>query len=197
MNSTVRDEQASSFGRAAEVYDRARPGYPPEALDWLLQAGAARVLDLGAGTGKLTAMLLDRCPEVVAVEPSEGMRRQLQRALPSVRCLPGSAEAIPLPDGCVDAVLVAQAWHWVDGARAVPEVARVLKRDRTLGLLWNVRDDSVDWVRDLESILRRGSEQQMNTTEPTVGAPFGSLERMDISWTYTIPSGPSVNWSGG
>ena len=118
--------QASSFGAAADAYERGRPPYPPEAVDWLLPEDASRVLDLGAGTGKLTRQLRGRGLDVVAVEPSAGMREQLARAVPDVAVYAGTAEEIPLPDGSVDAVLVAQAWHWVDRSRAVPEVARVL-----------------------------------------------------------------------
>ncbi len=127
MTGTGRGEaQGLSFGAAAVTYERARPSYPDEAIDWLLPPGARRVLDLGAGTGKLTRGLRDRGLDVVAVEPSAGMRDQLARVLPGVRALAGTAERIPLAGHAVDAVLVAQAWHWVDPARAVPEAARVL-----------------------------------------------------------------------
>src|SRR5579859_5949715 len=102
-------EQAGSFGVAAGSYERGRPGYPEEAVGWLVPPGARRVLDLGAGTGQLTRQLVARGLEVVAVEPSDGMREQLSRSLPSVPALKGSAEDIPLDDGAVDAVLVAQA----------------------------------------------------------------------------------------
>ena len=119
-----RREQATSFGAAAGAYERGRPPYPAEAIDWLLPPGAARVLDVGAGTGKLTRQLAARGLDVVAVEPLPGMREQLARAVPGVPVHPGTAEDIPLPDGSVDAVLAAQAWHWVDhgprGARGGP-----------------------------------------------------------------------------
>src|ERR1022692_5320380 len=101
--------QAASFGAAAAVYERGRPSYPAEAIDWLLPPGARRVLDLGAGTGKLTRQLRDRGLEVIAVEPLDGMRDQLTRSVADVPVLPGSAEEIPLDDGSVDVVLVAQA----------------------------------------------------------------------------------------
>jgi SAM-dependent methyltransferase len=144
-----RSARAKSFGAAASIYDRARPGYPDAAVDWLLPVGQPQVVDLGAGTGKLTRLIADRGVDVTAVEPSDGMREQLQSALPGVPALAGSAEEMPLADESVDAVLVAQAWHWVDLPRASAEVARVLRPGGRLGLLWNHRDERVDWVNEL------------------------------------------------
>jgi SAM-dependent methyltransferase len=187
-----RRAQAASFGAAAGAYERGRPPYPPEAIDWLLPAGAVRVLDLGAGTGKLTRQLAGRGLDVTAVEPSEGMREQLRRAVPGVRALAGSGERIPLPDRSVDAVLVAQAWHWVDPARAVPEVARVLRPGGRLGLVWNVRDERADWVAGLGAILRRSDGARVSTTAsaaPQVGPPFGPLERRDFEWVHHLSPG--------
>ncbi|MBP2704933.1 methyltransferase domain-containing protein [Microbispora sp. RL4-1S] len=148
-----RARQAASFGAAAAAYERGRPPYPPEAVDWLLADTGRRVIDLGAGTGKLTRQLSVRGLDVTAVEPSGGMREQLVAAVPGVRVLAGSAESIPLPTGAADAVLVAQAWHWVDTARAVPEVARVLAPGGVLGLVWNMRDEREDWTARLGRLL--------------------------------------------
>ena len=109
---------ANSFGAVADVYERGRPQYPAEAIDWLVPPHATRVADVGAGTGKLTRQLHERGLDVVAVEPSAGMRGQLRRAVSGVPVLGGTGERIPLADHSVDAVLVAQAWHWVDPERA-------------------------------------------------------------------------------
>ncbi|WP_432495567.1 class I SAM-dependent methyltransferase [Kineococcus gypseus] len=178
-----RASQGRSFGAAAAVYERARPGYPDEALDWVLPPGARRVLDLGAGTGKLTRQLVARGLEVVAVEPTAGMREQFRAVLPGVELLEGTGEEVPLPDGDVDAVLVAQAWHWVDPERAAPEVARVLRPGGWLGLLWNVRDPSVDWVAQLDRTLPGAGEEHLGSLAPRVGPPFGPVERYDVRWS--------------
>ncbi len=178
-------EQALSFGAAAEAYERARPSYPQEALGFVLPDGARRVLDLGAGTGKLTRLLVARGLEAVAVEPSPGMREQLARAVPQAQVLAGAGEAVPLPGASVDAVLVAQAWHWVDPVRAVPEVARVLRPGGRLGLVWNLEDEGVPWVAALRDLLRREHAVPfaMGEDSPVLGAPFGALERLDVRWS--------------
>jgi len=177
--------QATSFGAAAAAYERGRPPYPAAALDWLLPPGAPRVLDLGAGTGKLTRQLRGRGLDVVAVEPLAGMRAELARAVPGVPVRAGTAEEIPLPDGSVDAVLVAQAWHWVDPARAVPEVARVLVPGGRLGLLWNIRDEREAWVAELTRVLDPG-EQDRGHPHGAIGPPFGPVERHDFSWQHRL-----------
>jgi SAM-dependent methyltransferase len=186
------DAHATSFEGAAASYERGRPPYPPQALDWLLPPGAHRVLDLGAGTGKLTRQLVSQGLDVVAVEPLEGMRQQLSQVLPGVPALDGSAEHIPLPDGAVDAVLVAQAWHWVDPERAAPEVARVLAPGGTLGLVWNERDEEVSWTAELGHIVEEQGRKleadlmraENNSTDPRVGPPFGPLELHQVRWVH-------------
>lgn len=177
-----RDLHALSFGPAAARYERGRPPYPAPAVDWLLPHGARRVLDLGAGTGKLTRSLLDRGLDVTAVDPSEGMLTELRRVLPGAPAELGSAERIPLPDDSVDAVVVAQAWHWVDVSRAVPEVARVLRPGGRLGLIWNLRDVRQDWVRRLGEIIGSGQPHG----EIVVGPPFGPIETREFDWTHRI-----------
>ena len=187
-DSPILSTHAGSFGRAAATYERGRPSYPAEAVDWLVPAGATRVLDLGAGTGKLTRDLVGRGLDVVAVEPLEGMRAELSRILPNTQVLAGSAETIPLAGDSVDAVLVAQAWHWVDPARAVPEVARVLKAGGTLGLLWNVRDEREPWVASLGAIIHRHGFSEERSQDPPVGTPFGPGERRDVPWRHRLTS---------
>lgn len=183
-------EQATSFGAAADVYERVRPSYPDEAIGWLLPPSARRVLDLGAGTGKLTRGLAGRGLEVIAVEPSAGMRAELARALPEVTLLAGTAEEIPLPAQAVDAVLVAQAWHWVDPVRAVPEVARVLTPGGQLGLVWNMRDERVDWVAELTRIIHTPDYTDNGSLAPPVGPLFGPVERFDVEWGRSMrPAG--------
>lgn len=144
---------SSSFGRAAGAYAEHRPDYARAAVRWALEtAPGARVLDLGAGTGKLTATLVALGHEVVAVEPDPAMLAELRAALPTVRALPGRAESIPLPDGAVDAVLSGNAMHWFDMDAAGPEIARVLAPGGVLAGLWNVFDDRVDWVAGLARV---------------------------------------------
>jgi SAM-dependent methyltransferase len=148
----------SSFGAAAAAYAEHRPGYADDAVRWalepVLRRELLRVLDLGAGTGKLTAALVRLGADVTAVEPDPAMLAELQSSLDSVRALPGSAEEIPLPDASVDAVLVGQAMHWFDLSRAIPEIARVLVPGGVLAGLWNVDDDQVRWVAGLAQISK-------------------------------------------
>jgi len=181
------DKQRSlSFGAQAAAYERGRPSYPPEAIDWLLPPDAVKVLDLGAGTGKLTTRLVERGLDVVAVDPIPEMLEVLSAALPDTPALLGTAEDIPLPDDSVDAVLVAQAWHWFDPELAVKEVARVLRPGGRLGLVWNVRDERMGWVRDLGRII--GHDVDPFTEQVTLPAPFVDVERFHVEWTnYLTP----------
>lgn len=183
MKEGLTEEQANSFGRAAAEYERARPSYPEEAVDWLLGSGARTAVDLGAGTGKLTRALLARGLEVVAVEPSAGMREVLAEQLPEVRALAGTAERIPLPDASADLVTVAQAWHWVDEERALPEVARVLAPGGTLALVWNLRDEGVPWVSRITEIMHRSGAELALEGAIEIGAPFGPTELLEVEWS--------------
>ena len=150
MDRGERLRYASSFGAAASAYAEHRRDYAQAAVCWALQsAPGVRVLDLGAGTGKLTTTLCAVGADVTEVEPAPAMLTELRRALPGVRALPGSAEAIPLPDASVDAVLAGNALHWFDMAVAGAEIARVLVPGGVLAGLWNVLDDRVEWVAAL------------------------------------------------
>lgn len=144
---------SSSFGAAAGAYAEHRPDYARAAVEWTLEfAPGRRVLDLGAGTGKLTATLLALGVEVVAVEPDTAMLAELSRALPDAPALSGSAEAIPLPDASVDAVLAGNAMHWFDMDVAGPEIARVRAPGGVFAGLWNLLDDQVEWVAGLARV---------------------------------------------
>jgi len=154
--------RASSFGAVASAYAGLRPRYPEDAVRWALapvataRSGTAdiaglRVVDVGAGTGILTELLIGLGADVTAVEPDESMRAEFRRRLPSARLLAGSAEDMPLPAGSADAVLCGQSLHWFDLDLALPEIARVLAGGGVLGGLWNNDDDRVEWVAGLHA----------------------------------------------
>jgi ubiquinone/menaquinone biosynthesis C-methylase UbiE len=174
---------AASFDRAADVYERARPEYPSAAVDWLLPAGAKTVLDLGAGTGKLTRALAARGLEVYAIDPSAKMLDQLRAAVPDAIVSVGTAEDIPLPDASVDAILVGQAWHWVDQDAALPSVARVLRPGGTLGLVWNIRDERVAWVARLTAIMHSAEGEVFLETGHIQQGSFGEIETASFEWS--------------
>ena len=152
-------EQARSFDRVAGAYQNARPSYPAAAVEWVLEAAPGlRAVDLAAGTGQLTEVLVAAGADVTAVEPLANMRAELERALPSVRAMDGTAEQMPLPDASADAVLVGQAFHWFDAPAALAEIARVLVPGGALGLIWNLRDEGVPWMADLTVALRGAAD---------------------------------------
>jgi len=139
------------------VYERGRPSYPPDAVTWLVDGlgigPGSDVVDLASGTGKFTRLLLATGATVTAVEPSAAMRAEFAAALPDVPVVDGTAEALPLPDASTDAITAAQAFHWFDVARATTELARVIRPGGGFGMIWNERDVSVPWVRDLNAIF--------------------------------------------
>jgi len=187
---SVNETAAKGFSSAADVYERARPGYAPEAVSWVcerLGMGPGRsVLDLAAGTGKLTRDLVPSGATVIAVEPLDEMRDQLERVVPDVEALAGTAEEIPLGDASVDAVVCAQAFHWFDPDRAVPEIHRVLRPGGGFALLYNSRDLSDDVQKTIDEMLdpyRESVEQQWTHAHDDVlaGSPlFGPVEHR--SW---------------
>lgn len=147
---------SEGYKTGAAAYVSGRPGYPPEALEWLrdiVGAGPGRkVLELGAGTGKFMPLLQQCGATLLAVEPIDAMRAQLMADFPEVEALAGSAEAIPLPDASVDAVVCAQAFHWFANVAALQEIRRVLVPSGVLGLIWNGRDETVPWAAELSAI---------------------------------------------
>jgi ubiquinone/menaquinone biosynthesis C-methylase UbiE len=155
----VHDAAARGFQAVAGEYERARPDYPAEAVDRLIQelevGRAARVLDIGAGTGKLTRMLMPTGARLVGLDPVEAMRRTLAATLPGLPVVGGTAEAMPFRDEAFDAVVAAQAFHWFEGEAALQEAHRVLKQSGRLGLLWNLRDETEPWVSRLTEIIDR------------------------------------------
>ncbi|WP_433264923.1 class I SAM-dependent methyltransferase [Micromonospora vinacea] len=180
---------ALSFGAAASDYDRFRPRYPEVAVRWALDGlGEARVVDLAAGTGILTRAVLALGHEVVPVEPDPGMRTQLAASTPGTTALAGSAEALPLPDSAVDAVLVGTAYHWFDRDPAHAEIARVLRPGGIFAPMWNIRDDSVDWVAELGRIAHFGdkSTRQLFGEHADFGPAFDAVEQREFTHRTTL-----------
>jgi ubiquinone/menaquinone biosynthesis C-methylase UbiE len=164
---------ARGFEKAAELYERARPDYPEAGLDWIVESlglsPGARVVDVGAGTGKFARQLAARGLQVTAVEPLDEMRAVLQKAVPEVEALAGTAEAIPAGDGFADAVTAAQAFHWFDVRRALPEMHRVLRKGGGVALVWNNRDESDDIQRAYAETIRRYRIHEYPEQQDTAG----------------------------
>ena len=196
MSRSVHEAVTGGFGTTAEQYERRRPGYPEQAIDRLVQeleiGRACTVLDLGAGTGKLTRQLATLGSRIVAVEPVEAMRRGFAAAVPGVPVVAGVAESLPVRPGCFDAVVCAQAFHWFDGELALPEIHRALKPHGRFGLLWYSRDESVDWVRQLGEILEpyKSCVPQEETGDWrrafSVTDWFGTLNRLRFPHTQAL-----------
>jgi SAM-dependent methyltransferase len=180
----TRDPQhARSFGQNVGDYERGRPGYPDEAVDWIVAQTAPRaVVDVGAGTGKFTASLVARGLEVTAVDPDAAMLERLSANFPAVAALAGAAESIPLPDASADLVTFAQAWHWVDVPAASTEVARVLRPHGALALVWNIRDPDVDWVAALGEVMGASEAERYDSVYPDVAAPLSVADYAEFRW---------------
>lgn len=192
----VHGSAREGFSREAKTYAHGRPDYPDELLGWLgeeLEIGTGRsVVDLGAGTGKFTALLLRTGAQVTAIEPVAAMREQLSVALPAVKALNGTAQAIPLAAESVDALTCAQAFHWFADERALEEIHRVLRPGGHLGLVWNVRDERVDWVAQVTRILERyeGSTPRFHTGQwrrAFAGSRFEDLRLREFSYQHIGP----------
>jgi SAM-dependent methyltransferase len=199
------EEQATSFGRVADRYDRVRPGPPAAALDWLVPVGCQVAVDLAAGTGLFTRALLGRVPQVTAVEPDPRMREVLARRSPGLDVREGRGEAMPLPDGGADAVFVSTAWHWLDLPRAVPEIARVLRPGGRLGVIWTTRNRDEDWVAELDLLRQAGGDPRMtaqvraylerhHTVTLPDGAAFAAGETASFRFSRTMPLTDLLDW---
>lgn len=178
---------AESFAAVADVYERARPEYPDDAVTWLVSAEPVDVLDLGAGTGKLTRSLVRHGHRVTAVEPLPEMLAQLQAVVPGVVALEGSAEGIPLEDGTVDVITSAQAFHWFDAQPALVEMARVLRPGGRVGLVWNSRDDRVPWIAELSAAIGAESVDELDVAPDfEESGLFATVERADFDHTQVL-----------
>jgi SAM-dependent methyltransferase len=205
--------KATSFGEVAASYDRVRPGPAPGALGFLIPNGCSLAVDLAAGTGLFTRALAERVPEVVAVEPDPRMREVLAAHSPGITVLDGRGEEMPLPDSSADAVFVSTAWHWLDPAVAVPEIARVLRDGGRLGVLWTSRDRAEDWVAELDLLRLPGmSDPESDPGEPRtisevrehldrhhsvalpLGAPFTDVATGSFGFTRTMRVEDVVDW---
>ncbi len=180
------DPTGLRFGEVARDYERGRPEYPVAAVEELLRSSPRVVVDVGAGTGKLTRALVGRVETVIAVEPDDAMRAVLTDLLPSVTALAGAGESMPLADASVDVVVAGQAWHWVDPERGLAEVARVLRPGGELGLVWNDRDESDPWAAALGALLVEFGTAPDATYVPEIRPPFGPFVATELSWTNTV-----------
>jgi SAM-dependent methyltransferase len=172
---------AHSFGGVAAAYERGRPTYPAEAVRWLVGDTPATVLELGSGTGKLTRVMVELGHDVHATDPDAAMLAQLEAALPGVRTVVASAEDISLGDESVDVVIAAQAFHWFDLDRALPEIARVLRPGGRIALVWNQRNEKIPWVRKLGNVIGR----QDHLDEPAEALIYSELFGFVEDKTFT------------
>jgi ubiquinone/menaquinone biosynthesis C-methylase UbiE len=205
----VSEEEAvlrQSFGSIADGYDRFRPAPPDEAVQWAVGSPAVDVLEIGAGTGALTRRLVSRHAHVRAVEPDERMRAVLRDRVEGVEVFAGHAEQIPADDASFDAVIGASMWHWVDEPRALPEVARVLRRGGSFSLLWNGIDRSVGWARSLWAGGRELGVGEVDQVDSRRRArhevhlrahdPFVEPERRVLRWTCLMAKEDLVGMAG-
>jgi SAM-dependent methyltransferase len=187
VNRDERRGRATSFGSVADAYERARPEYPAGAVRWLTDETPVDVVDLGAGTGKLTRGLVALGHRVIAVEPLPEMLEQLRSAVPEAVALLGDAEAVPLPDASADVVVCAQAFHWFDQPAALREIARVLRPGGRIALVWNTRDDRAPWMASLSETIGSETVEAKDGEEPIAASGlFGTVERASFEFVQRI-----------
>ncbi len=204
-------KRAASFGGVADHYERFRPGPPLEAVEWILPERARTVVDLGAGTGALSRLLVDRVDEVIAVEPDARMRTVLADAVPGVRAVEGRGESMSLPDASVDAVIASSSWHWVDPVPGLHEVGRVLVPGGVMGAIWSGPDRDAAFIAQAQALLSGGSggsggaesildeqsraELSAAVNDPTAtaqaleipsGVPFDQPEQTVLKWEVAL-----------
>lgn len=184
------EQRRLSFGSAAAAYNTYRPSYPVAAVQWAIGSRPIRVLEIGAGTGLMTRVLLALDHHVTAVEPDNNMRAQLALVDDArLDVVPGSAEELPVPDASADAIVVAQAFHWFDLPQALPEMHRVLKPDGTLAVLWNRRNDNVPWVEKMSQIVGRhdarsgNRDTSLDDLSPWFGDVGSAVYQHDVTLT--------------
>lgn len=190
LTADSRRRLAEAFRTSGQRYDAIRPSYPAAVVLFLCPDGARTAVDVGAGTGLFTRMLVDHGLQVTAVDPSVSMLEVLARALPAVRVVEGTGESTGLPEGCADLVTVAQAWHWIDPMAGTAEARRLLRRDGgVLGIVANQLDTSVPWVHRLTRIMHAGDVHPPQRP-PLLGDGFGDAEGQWRQWTQPMtPSG--------
>jgi SAM-dependent methyltransferase len=190
MEREVHSAATTGYGRAAETYARARPSYPNAAVDWLLAelGWPSRVVEIGAGTGKFTAQLVERDVDVIAIEPVAAMRRRLSALGSRVTAINATAEHLPFDTGSVGSLVASQSLHWADVAAALAEFSRTLARSGAIGLIWNFRDTDVEWQRDLDGLLSglRGDAPHSRD---------GRWERAVDASAFRIAASKSWRWS--
>ncbi|MET9445493.1 class I SAM-dependent methyltransferase [Streptomyces sp. NPDC006610] len=194
---TTPPSRAHSFNAAAAQYAANRPGYPPALFDAIEELAArpltgARVVDVGAGTGIATALLHGRGADVIALEPGDGMSAQFHRAHPGLPLVRGDGNALPLADSSADLVTYAQAWHWTDPARALPEAARVLRPGGALALWWNFAAVDVPWLTAQAIRIERHYDEPQpviapRPTETPPSSPFSAFTRRVVRWSRRVP----------
>jgi SAM-dependent methyltransferase len=177
---------ALSFASVAEAYDRARPSYPAETVEWLVGHTRARVVELGAGTGKLTELLVAAGHDVIATDPLSEMLSHLRTRVPEAQAAVATAEQIPVPSRSVDVVVCAQSFHWFDHPTALPEIARVLRPGGKLALVWNARDEGIPWVRKLGALIGSADNREDLAAPAEESADFGWVEKHEFRFWQTL-----------